>query len=355
MKYIVYQTTNLVNNKIYIGVHKTKDPEIFDGYLGCGVSLNEPSMYMNPRTPFQYAVKKYGVKNFKRVVLKVFDLEDDAYRLESELVNIDFIKRNDTYNIALGGNKGSYYFPINQFDREGNFIKQWDNMAIAAETLGVSRTSINNAKLYKGSCLGYFWSTKNKINPQEFHYCVGTMTYKYNLDGELVASYSSITEAAKANNTHEKTIYRSIQMSMKVNNYYYSYILTDNFIPKQQPKLKNKIIYIYDLEGNYITEKKSGRQLKEYYNITSYGCLKQALMTGNPYKGTQLSLEKVDRMPLAKEPKNKAKKIGCYDLNGNLLEEFDSITAAVKKYGSGVSRVLNNRQKKTKDLIFKYL
>lgn len=34
MKYIVYQTINKINNKIYIGVHKTEDPDIFDGYLG---------------------------------------------------------------------------------------------------------------------------------------------------------------------------------------------------------------------------------------------------------------------------------------------------------------------------------
>lgn len=35
-KYIVYQTTNKINNKIYIGVHGIEN-EKFDGYLGCGV------------------------------------------------------------------------------------------------------------------------------------------------------------------------------------------------------------------------------------------------------------------------------------------------------------------------------
>ena len=33
LKFIVYCTTNIVNNKIYIGVHKTENPDIFDGYI----------------------------------------------------------------------------------------------------------------------------------------------------------------------------------------------------------------------------------------------------------------------------------------------------------------------------------
>ena len=40
MYWIVYQTTNLINNKIYIGVHKTKNPHEFDGYLGNGCYVN---------------------------------------------------------------------------------------------------------------------------------------------------------------------------------------------------------------------------------------------------------------------------------------------------------------------------
>jgi hypothetical protein len=36
MKYIVYKTTNLINDKIYVGVHGT-NPDIFDGYIGGGM------------------------------------------------------------------------------------------------------------------------------------------------------------------------------------------------------------------------------------------------------------------------------------------------------------------------------
>lgn len=87
MKYIVYLTINLVNNKKYIGVHKTATPEVFDGYLGCGVERNAPSSYKKSKTPFQYAVNKYGVDAFKRTTLYTFDNEDDAYTIEEILVD----------------------------------------------------------------------------------------------------------------------------------------------------------------------------------------------------------------------------------------------------------------------------
>ena len=292
MEYIVYETTNLVNNKFYIGVHKTENSNIFDGYIGCGVYMQHPSSYMNPKTLFQFAVKKYGIKNFRRKILKVFDNVNDALKLEAELVDINFIKRTDTYNIALG---------------------------------------------------------ETEIDITQFSY---HSIYKYSASGKLVDSYESVTEAAKDAGCKEKVIYRAIKSGMKRGDYYYSYTLTDNFIPNKLPSLKGKTIYVYDLEGNYVTSLLSGEELKNFFNITHYGNIRQAILKDRPYKGYQLSLDKKDKLHT---PQNISKRIGCYDLNDNLIEEFSSIKQATKKYGSGVFRVLNNRQKQTKGFIFKYL
>ena len=74
MKYIVYLTTNTVNNKIYIGVHGTEDPEIFDGYIGNSINIFETNSELkHPKLPFHKAVKKYGYSAFRRITLKVFD------------------------------------------------------------------------------------------------------------------------------------------------------------------------------------------------------------------------------------------------------------------------------------------
>lgn len=81
-KYIVYETTNLINGKIYVGLHKTENPDIFDGYLGNGIIVTQPYTYMYAKTAFQAAVKKYGPKNFKRKTLAIFNTLEEASNLE---------------------------------------------------------------------------------------------------------------------------------------------------------------------------------------------------------------------------------------------------------------------------------
>lgn len=354
MEYIVYQTTNLVNNKIYIGVHKTENHNVFDGYYGCGCSLKSPYLVNNPHTPFQRAIKKYGFENFRRTVIAVFSTLEEALQLEAVLVNKDFVAREDTYNIALGGNMGVTNHKINQFDKDGKLIKTWINMKEASEALGVSHTSINNAKLFKSSCLGYFWSEYDTINPSEFSYHVGTRTYKYTVKGELVAQFESMTEACKEANTKEKTLYRAIKANIMVNNFYYSFELVKKFRPKII-SIKHKTFYIYDLDGNFIKELHSGKEIKEFYNIGSYGVFKEAILNNRPYKNTQISLNKVDKMNKAVTSNNIPKKVGRYSLNDELLQEYSSIKEASREYGSGVFRVINGRQESTKGFKFKLI
>ena len=73
MKYLVYLTLCIPNNKIYIGVHETVNPDVFDGYIGNGVNIFKPSSYKKSKTPFHYAVNKYGVDAFKRTTLAIFE------------------------------------------------------------------------------------------------------------------------------------------------------------------------------------------------------------------------------------------------------------------------------------------
>ena len=98
MFYYLYEIKNTVNNKIYIGVHQTKD--INDGYMGSGTVINK-------------AYKKYGEEKFVKTILEYFNNREDMIRREIEVVNEDFLLRDDTYNLRRGGTGGFDYINKN--------------------------------------------------------------------------------------------------------------------------------------------------------------------------------------------------------------------------------------------------
>ena len=86
--FIVYKTSNLINNHYYIGVHKQSGTS-FDGYYGSGVGLKR-------------AIEKYGKKNFVRETLFSFIDLELAYEKEKEILS-SIYNLSECYNMRPGG------------------------------------------------------------------------------------------------------------------------------------------------------------------------------------------------------------------------------------------------------------
>lgn len=90
MYHYVYKTTNLINGKIYIGIHSTEDLD--DGYIGSGVA-------------FRHAVNKYGKENFHKEIIHQCSSREEASNMEATLVTESFCLKSTNYNMRTGGDE----------------------------------------------------------------------------------------------------------------------------------------------------------------------------------------------------------------------------------------------------------
>lgn len=367
MKYIVYLTINLKSyinglNKIYIGVHQTENPDIFDGYIGCGVYIQKPSTYMYPKTPFQYAVKKYGVTSFKRITLHIYDNQKDAFIKENEIVDLNFINLPHTYNIAIGGIGGSLYKqdpewhtkPLYQFDLQGNLIKEWDSTLQASDFYNELYQKFDWAITDHTILLNSIWSRSKQINIELYKNINNHLTYVYTKDGKLLTVFSSRKNCSEFLNCTQQAVSKAINTESILKNYYVSNKLVDEFVPKERKQLKNSLIYIYDVNGNFIGQG-IGKEIMSIINLHSYKSIWSAIYSNNGwYKDYYLSLTKVDKVP--EKLHTNRKKIDIYDIYGNFIETLESLKDVKTKYNinsAELSRLLKG-VKNHKQYIFKY-
>ena len=156
MFYTIYKTTNLVNNKIYIGKHQTKN--LNDGYIGSGKLLKS-------------AIVKYGLENFEKEILFTFDNESDMNVKEAELVTEEFVKEDTNYNLCPGGKGGWGY--VNEFiltnrDRVNNGrIGQSKNPGLRIHERKDFREILKKASKARVSCGKPFDTFKGKKHTEE--------------------------------------------------------------------------------------------------------------------------------------------------------------------------------------------
>lgn len=359
IKYIVYVTMNIVNGKIYIGVHKTDTPYKFDGYLGCGAWINEPSSYNKGKFPIHAAILKHGTHNFKRNTLKVFDTEQDALDLERWLVTEEFIKQPNNYNAVVGGgmppllNKS-----VNQFDLEGNFIKTWES-EVSIRKYFDSKVSIRNIIRNKRNFAGYFWSDEDKINVKEYKKTTkGGFIDQYDLNGNYITSFKSQNIASQQLDIDYGQLTRAVFRRSPCCGYYFlkSGIDIAEVMCKKYKRTANKHpVYRYLITGEFDKEYAYTADAVKDTPQTSGTSIKNAVINGWMCGGYKWSYYKADNYNDLENPKEytKTPSIEQYSKSGELIKIWDDYKECKKEFPYCLD-VCRGKIKSTAGYVFKY-
>lgn len=306
LKYIVYLTTNKINNKIYVGIHMTRNPDVFDGYLGGGADINLPRTYNKGKTQFHRAILKYGTSAFYRQTIREFDNLEDAKALEREIVNDEFIKREDTYNQSLGGrvpprpDKVVY-----QFSLDGELIKEWPSIKTITSSYDVNKDRITMCVKDKRSFDNYYWSYEDSINVDEYRLSPRGHVLQYDLNGVLLNSFKSATEAAVKLDIPRNSIASAVYARTKCCGYYF--LREDEDIQliidgKMKELIQKTPVFRYLLTGEFDQEFKSIKEAVKRTKQTTYGTIVRAIKNCKSCAGYKWSYIKSDSFQPYEEP-----------------------------------------------------
>lgn len=106
----IYITTNKINNKKYIGKHKSNNVD--DDYIGSGILLRR-------------AIDKYGIENFEKKILEIAYSNEELNEKEQYWIMLyDCVNSKDFYNIANGGQGGNLVAGYSPEEYEEYIVKR---------------------------------------------------------------------------------------------------------------------------------------------------------------------------------------------------------------------------------------
>lgn len=290
-KFIVYKTTNKINGYIYIGVHGT-DTDIDDGYIG-------NSLYKTSKTfkkyKFHNAVKKYGGQNFVRETLFEYPYTEQgkkaAFKKEAELVNRDFLKRKDVYNTCLGGKVPS--------------------------------------------------SVHEKPIAQ------------YEINGKFIRMWYSASEVERELGFSNSGISTCCVKKSYCCGFQWRYYTGDES-DIEEIQTKEKVVYQFDLQGNYLNYYKSVKLAEIATGISSTlisrVCLDQQCQAGGYYWNYKKRFD-------FREKKKKVTAVACYDDSGKFIKSYTSLIEAAKENNVGapsIHKAISGQRKHCNKLRWRY-
>lgn len=191
------------HDKYYVGITRQEIKRRF-GKNGSG--------YKNIH--FYNAIEKYGWNNIEHCIIAGNLTHEEANNFERILIRI--LKSNDKmygYNISGGGDGGNKkeIKAINQYDIDGNFVREYESASEAAKTLGFDRTHITRVCKHGGTTHGYMFSYKDVCITQPFKRKNQKPVIQMTLDGRFINEYLSLKEASNKTNIGKDNIHKCIK------------------------------------------------------------------------------------------------------------------------------------------------
>lgn len=256
---VIYGIQNIVTNKWYIGsCHNFRDRVHRHFY-----NLEHNCHHSNK---LQRSWNKYGSDSFEIMILKPLELADvkEMYKIEESFIQL-FDSAKNGYNML---DKCYYYKrfqmsaetakragithskPVLALDRyTGHIVKRYVSLQEAATDIGSNTSNISQVCKHRHRmCKNFVFVYENEYDPEKdyrvlqhhmkgvhksddwktkarLHNKKALPTYKYDLNGNLIAQYTSRAEAEKQNNLKKEFLRR--RLDIPINGFIYTNKIKD--------------------------------------------------------------------------------------------------------------------------------
>lgn len=195
--YIIYKLTS-PSNGVYIG-QTSKTIEERAGKDGRYYIQTKDNKFLQPL--IAHAIIKYGWVNFKKEILFENLTKEEADDIEIKTI-AEYKTKGKCYNVSDGGNGliGVNNRKIKQYSLNGDFIKEWNSLKDAEQSLNIKKAQANISACCLGKkkrAYGYIWRYSESNLPVIPLTPYRTTIGQYDINGNLIATFKTIKEASQ--------------------------------------------------------------------------------------------------------------------------------------------------------------
>ena len=174
----IYQITNLLNGKIYIGKTESTIEERFKEHCKDAFSR------IKEKRPLYAAMRKYGIHNFQIELIEETDIPNER--------EVYWIERKQSFKYGYNATRGGDGRPYLDRDLIITTYLEVQNINKTSEICHCDKESVHNILINNNIPI----LSQQEINKKDY----GKIVKQYSKNGDLLAVFSTINEAARSIN-----------------------------------------------------------------------------------------------------------------------------------------------------------